>query len=125
MWRSKVLTFCLILCLGVSTMGRLFTVSASVWSNNPEYWYTVAKLVNLTNMGYTIHVPADTTLNDLVEFFDDSRFNLALPQNHKRAIDSAVQTADINGYTVQDVYIPYGPGSLYSALYHDFTYSPC
>ena len=124
MWRSKVLTFCLILCLGVSSMGRLFSVSASVWSNNPEYWYTVAKLVNLTNMGYTIHVPADTTLNDLVEFFNDSRFSLALPQNHKRAIDSAVQTADINGYTVQDVYIPYGPGSFYSALYHDFTYSP-
>lgn len=124
MWRSKVLTFCLILCMGVSSLGRLFSVSASVYTNEPNWWYTLAKIVNLTNMGYTVHIPADTTYNQVINFFSDSRFDYALPVSHKNAIDSACQSADLAGNVVQNIYIPYSPSNLFFAVTRDFTYNP-
>lgn len=64
MWRSKVLTFCLILCLGVSTMGRLFNVSAdeqdvTIGGYTQEDYEFGLTLANLFAMGYALEIPAD------------------------------------------------------------------
>ena len=113
MWRDKVLTFCLILCLGVSYMGRLFSVSAAVSQSDQEYldgltaeeWITGAELANMISTGGNIEVGSDTI--DLSKLSHENSAWLTSSGGHRFAsrnqelyIQRELENAELEGRSV-------------------------